>query len=1099
MDRGETTGDISARSNAASLAQLGLASRLALKLGAHVPGAALADRGAMSDFIAVALAASGSPSHQLASARMTFDRAQLSPPDAGAPVDDWREWLVRTFPPRTDGEDAILAYWQESLAGLRFEAYAGARTAATVPLSSMPEALEDRAVLAQLAEAGVLEGEFLWALVQLDGGIHVDALALCVHWRGARLLPVSLPPIFNPMLLDQGAADTTLPVIASSSDINAAITDLGVPRADDSLTWWTAQSAMVKRITGGALLQGDRTPAGISVRPVLRLFSAQAAPGARTIGKTYALARASAGGTPTLSTLVAGDVAVELDNLLPQKDGLLCASMDRYDSAVQGRSANPLDPFQRRAAIAALALAEGQVQAINGPPGTGKTSLLRAVIASIWVRAAAAAGEPPLVLATGPTNQAVTNIIEAFGEVATPAHLTGRGDITARWIHQALPYGWFAPAHHRGEVDAVDHALIVGGADPRARIAAGLATALAEPEARGGLRSAWLSHFHAWSGRSPSTASAVTDDEALTKEMREAVEHLRSALVRNLQNQGEARAWFDRILCHPALRNDVRGLSEAELAQRVGSSEAELALARGARVESIALASRLTQAGLALEQALSLAAAAPRRWWQFWRNPRVVEARRENAQHTLKCARFSARRLLWMTGWLEVDDDGLPAAIALAIDKAAGQANVLSEQVASAELELEYAREDLRSRAELETHLQENQDQAQETFHGVAAAIEAIRKDASDLAAAREILEGHLDTGLRVQAFHLAARYWEGRWLIAPDRHGTASAAVRDLAQLAPVVVSTFHTLPRFMDHTLNGADLLIVDEAGQAPPEIGAASFALASRALVVGDIHQIQPVTTVCPALESVVLERRGLDLPPSHRLAGGSVMHLAQAATAYTDGLRQPGITLRRHYRCRPSLIAFCDELVYGRVLAAARPPGDGRPLPEWSWIPVAPQVVRTVNGSVTNPAEAESITDWLEQHRLELERAWGSIADSVAVITPFRAQAALLRQTLAERFGGTIVARMVIGTVHALQGAERKAVLFSMVQAAAGRLFVDREGPQLLNVAVSRAQEAFVLFADGRLGQDGAQERPSSRLRKHLERHAAGFGRNHEPGG
>ncbi len=38
--------------------------------------------------------------------------------------------------------------------------------------------------------------------------------------------------------------------------------------------------------------------------------------------------------------------------------------------------------------------------------------------------------------------------------------------------------------------------------------------------------------------------------------------------------------------------------------------------------------------------------------------------------------------------------------------------------------------------------------------------------------------------------------------------------------------------------------DLLIIDEAGQVAPDIAGASFALAKKALVVGDTLQIEPV---------------------------------------------------------------------------------------------------------------------------------------------------------------------------------------------------------------------------------------------------------------
>jgi hypothetical protein len=75
----------------------------------------------------------------------------------------------------------------------------------------------------------------------------------------------------------------------------------------------------------------------------------------------------------------------------------------------------PLSPTQREALYHFLIAPEDSVLAVSGPPGTGKTTLLHSVIASLWVKAALAGGAPPLIVASSTNNQAVTNIINSLG------------------------------------------------------------------------------------------------------------------------------------------------------------------------------------------------------------------------------------------------------------------------------------------------------------------------------------------------------------------------------------------------------------------------------------------------------------------------------------------------------------------------------------------------------------------------------------------------------------------------------------------------------------------------------------------------------------
>ena len=111
---------------------------------------------------------------------------------------------------------------------------------------------------------------------------------------------------------------------------------------------------------------------------------------------------------------------------------------------------HPLSVSQREAVDHFLTLSDGEILAINGPPGTGKTTLLQSVVASLWVEAALHEREPPVIFASSSNNQAVTNVIDSFGEVPEDKSL-----LSGRWIPELKSYGLFCPTSFRAQ-EALD-------------------------------------------------------------------------------------------------------------------------------------------------------------------------------------------------------------------------------------------------------------------------------------------------------------------------------------------------------------------------------------------------------------------------------------------------------------------------------------------------------------------------------------------------------------------------------------------------------------------------------------------------------------------
>ena len=364
-----------------------------------------------------------------------------------------------------------------------------------------------------------------------------------------------------------------------------------------------------------------------------------------------------------------------------------------------------------------------------------------------------------------------------------------------------------------------------------------------------------------------------------------------------------------------------------------------------------------------------------------------------------------------------------------------------------------------------------------------------------------------IDTTTRYKLFHLAARYWEGRWLMEMKRlldakqplsshsHSATVARLQRWAMLCPCFVSTMHTAPKVFSYyhnnkthrLLNMFDLLIVDEAGQIPPEIGAATFALAKKALVVGDVHQIEPVASLGEQQDRVEAERLTIpfdQIKASHLASStGNIMALANRATsAIEPHKKQKGVLLTEHWRCQDELIAYCNKLVYDGQLQPKIGNHPNGVTPIWGYAHTI-NIPQAVGSSYSNEREAFIIAKWLAENKSSLlsgRYAGRPLSDVVAVITPYSAQKKTLEKALAEALEGDF-ADMTVGTVHALQGAEKPIILFSPTITYKNQRvpFFDRTS-NMLNVAVSRAKDSFLVFGDMRLFNEQEPGTPSGLL-------------------
>jgi hypothetical protein len=673
--------------------------------------------------------------------------------------------------------------------------------------------------------------------------------------------------------------------------------------------------------------------------------------------------------------------------------------MDRFDEAGD-RSARPLDSSQRTAVLRHLS--GEMISSVTGPPGTGKTSTMRALIGDAIVRPLLSKEDlpaPRMIIATGATNQAVTNIIESFTGASQPRQEGANGprSISMRWIDGVSSYGWFAPSKTNQSRMATKNSTTVSRSHFDKYLAFG--RWCRDPEAKNGLRFS-TTFLGAAAGLTPYFSGGN--------------------VASNLADAGTAylEAAANSLGTRPGKITTL--LTAPDMLQEVMSK----------------------LRGLVMEQAAN---------------------------------QFAVQEALWQL--LSTADRGAVAgALGLALSKAltsCGPFSLPQEKAYDVATSIVQAAYEVPG---LESGMAEGP--ALDLFHKVQAV---------------------LDTGPRIAAFQYASRYWEGRWLTSrmfrfqnpvkwaeflaqtATEKGMATAIRLDMDEqlcLAPCIVSTAHTLPSIFgvygrpETAFGVADEMIVDEAGQAPQELIAPVTAFARRAIFLGDTKQIEPVRGMTPerdaALVRSFLAAEKLDessIPDKCRISAGSMMEMAVDSSSFTP------LTLKFHYRCLPSIISWSNTHCYKEELVPVRqehkPLDEDETIPSLGFIAVRGQVDRSNLGSIGNVREAYDTVDFLINHRAEIEaRFMAPLHECVAVLTPYARQTMILRSALRQKFAQNEevqITKMVVGSVHQLQGSERPLVIFSTaVDSPPGSAFFDKAF-NILNVARSRATDSFILVA------------------------------------
>jgi len=344
-------------------------------------------------------------------------------------------------------------------------------------------------------------------------------------------------------------------------------------------------------------------------------------------------------------------------------------------------------------------------------------------------------------------------------------------------------------------------------------------------------------------------------------------------------------------------------------------------------------------------------------------------------------------------------------------------------------------------------------------------------------AAALDLHRAFIDAAAKPLRHNLGAalQIIDGRGFADAEKDALAPDLWSSLFLVVPAVSTTFASVATMLGR-LPPASLgwLLIDEAAQASPQQAVGALMRVNRAIVVGDPVQVPPVVMLPDRLTAAVCGAFGVD---AARFAApaASVQTLADDATPWFAefgariGSRTVGVPLLVHRRCSAPMFEIANRVAYENLMVQAKTPRASaiRDL-------LGPSCWLHVAGSGTDKWCTEEGA--VAVHLLErIVRA--GLAPDLYLVTPFVQVAEGLRRALHE---SEVIAAAIpdidqwvyerVGTIHTVQGREAEAVIFVLgapnLSQQGARIWAGRE-PNLLNVAVTRAKEALYVVGNREL--------------------------------
>jgi len=340
-------------------------------------------------------------------------------------------------------------------------------------------------------------------------------------------------------------------------------------------------------------------------------------------------------------------------------------------------------------------------------------------------------------------------------------------------------------------------------------------------------------------------------------------------------------------------------------------------------------------------------------------------------------------------------------------------------------------------------------------------------------------------------------------------------SAIYPIFPIINITCNSFGTIVSDRDSNIVNNDIfdfILIDEAGTIPPS-KMVILNCAKRVMLFGDTQQLKPVFAYDSKIENRILKDIFHNKYDIQFIANNfscaarmkdeaiikknnNAMDIANSCCnyllPYNKSKMQGDIWLKEHFRCQTPIINISNEISYFNEILPYKKPINTNNSKKQSWSTLLfVEHNYEKKSDNTNPKEADKIISFIEINKekyindfLKLIKIKDGIEpkitdedyyNSIGIITPFVNQENLIKEKIIEKFGRSAENKhepiIKVGTVHKYQGSEREIILFSSVynqesNGKAQNLFFNRDEADMINVAVTRAKEVFVLFGNSK---------------------------------